>query len=202
MRDGVGHIEIVHVIPEDLRSAAVLLYDDAFGAKFSVAISSSERRVALLQESLNLRFAFGAVANDELVGLAGYRTDAGSLTDGITYPALLECLGVVRGNWAAFVLSLYDRSLTPHELLMDGIVVDARMRGQGIGTMLLDELAAFAGANGYNSLRLDVIDTNPNAQRMYERNGFTPAHTETFGYLRWLLGFGATTTLVRNVGDE
>ncbi len=199
MRDPADDIEIIHGLPEAMRLAAVSLYDDAFGAKFAVAISSAERRLALLHNSLSLRFALGAIANGELVGLAGYKTESGSLTDGMTYSTLVQCLGWIRGSWAALVFSLYERSLKPQELLMDGIVVDARMRGRGVGTMLLEELTAFAASNEYDSIRLDVIDTNPKARRMYERNGFVATHTESFGYLRGFLGFGASTTLVRDV---
>ena len=85
---------------------------------------------------------------------------------------------------------------------MDGIVVHPEMRGQGIGTRLLSELNAFACQEGYNKIRLDVIDTNPAARRFYERNGFVATKTEHFGYLRWLLGFGASTTMNRNRSEE
>jgi GNAT superfamily N-acetyltransferase len=203
MTDTQTSVEIVHGIPEAMRSSAAALYDDAFGAKFAVAISSNTQRLALLADSLNLAFAFGATENNRLVGLAGYKTREGSFTDRMTYNALLKHAGLIRGNWAALVFSLYERSLTSGQLLMDGIVVDASRRGRGSGTRLLNELTIFAKLNEYNAVRLDVIDTNPNARRMYERNGFTATRTESFGCLRWLLGFGASITLVReteNVG--
>lgn len=188
---------ILHGIPEEMRNAAVAMYDEAFGAKFAVAIPNGQRRLKLLESSLDLRFAFAAVAADELIGLAGYKTEAGSLTDGMTYPSLVKELGAIRGTWAALVLSLYERSRRPGELLMDGIVVDACARGQGVGSRLLEEMVSFAFASGFKSVRLDVIDTNPKARRLYERHGFVATGTEHFGYLRWLLGFGASTTLVR-----
>lgn len=201
MNNSRASVQILQGIPEGMRSTAVELYDDAFGGKFAVAISSKEQRLALLADSLNLAFAFGMIQNDRLVGLAGYKTHEGSFTDGMTYNALLKHAGVVRGNWAALVFSLYERSLSSGELLMDGIVVDPAARGQGIGTQLLNTLTSFANSDGYETVRLDVIDTNPNARRMYERNGFTATRTEHFGYLRWLLGFGASTTLVRPTVD-
>lgn len=201
MTDTRTSVEILHGIPDAMRSSAAALYDDAFGAKFAGAISSREQRLALLADSLNLAFAFGATENNRLVGLAGYKTRQGSFTDGMTYNALLKHAGLIRGNWATLVFSLYERSLTSGQLLMDGIVVDASARGRGIGTRLLNELTTFGKSNGYETVRLDVIDTNPSARRMYERNGFTATRTESFGYLRWLLGFGASTTLVRQTAD-
>jgi len=192
-------ITYVHGIPDKMRSQAVSLYDDAFGQKFAVAIPNTSQRTALLSASLHLPFAFAGIKNGRLVGLAGYKSEAGSLTDGMTYKLLLKNLGVFRGHWAALIFSLYERTAKDSELLMDGIVVDPDERGQGIGTRLLAELSSFAKQNGFDSIRLDVIDTNPNARRMYERNEFSAVRTEHFSYLRWLLGFGASTTLIRNI---
>ncbi len=192
-------ITYVHGVPDETRVQAVSLYDGAFGQKFATAVPNASQRTALLSASLHLPFAFAAIKNGQLVGLAGYKTESGSLTDGMTYKILLKTLGVIRGNWAALIFSLYERSIKPGELLMDGIVVDPNHRGQGIGTRLLAELASFAKQSGFDTIRLDVIDTNPSARRMYERNGFVTVKTQHFGYLRWLLGFGASTTLVRKV---
>ncbi|MFN3193788.1 MAG: GNAT family N-acetyltransferase [Aureliella sp.] len=190
-------VQFVHGIPDSMRWHAVALYDSAFGPKFSVAMPSDEQRLALLFDSINLSCAFGAIENDRLVGMAGYRTAEGAFTDGMTYKALLKHAGVIRGNWAAIVFSLYERSFASGQMLMDGIVVDSSARSRGIGTELLDRLVRFAGECEYDSVRLDVIETNTDARRMYERNGFTATHTEHFGYLKWLLGFGASTTMVR-----
>ena len=192
-------VSVVHGVPDQMRDDAATLYDDAFGPKFAVAISDDVQRRSLLTSSLNLSFAFAAIADNRLVGLAGYKTKAGSFTDGITFESLTNHLGQLRGVWAACILGLYERSLEPTVLLMDGIVVDESNRGRGIGTLLLEALVAFACESGYASVRLDVIDTNSGAQRMYERNGFVATATEDFGFLRGLLGFGGSTTLYRHI---
>ncbi len=75
-------------------------------------------------------------------------------------------------------------------------------RGFGIGSQLLNHLKHFAQEQHYSQIRLGVIDTNPSAKRLYERQKFTPLKTERFEYLRWLLGFGASTTMVHHVGME
>ncbi|MBK7177638.1 MAG: GNAT family N-acetyltransferase [Chloroflexi bacterium] len=54
---------------------------------------------------------------------------------------------------------------------------------------------AYAQQEGYQSVRLGVIETNPAAQRLYERVGFVSIKTEHFAYLKWLLGFGAATEM-------
>ncbi|MGI9288914.1 MAG: GNAT family N-acetyltransferase [Pseudomonadales bacterium] len=186
-------------IPESLRHDAAKLYDEAFGEKFSVAIRDKKKRLQLLSESLLLPFAVAAIANGKLAGIAGFHTPQGSLTNGITTKQLFHHLGLLRGVWAALIFSLYARQTKQLELLMDGIAVTHEFRGHGIGTALLDELKRYARENEISHIRLDVIDTNPAARRLYERQGFTATHTESFSYLRWLLGFGAATTMVFRV---
>ena len=192
-------IEYVRGIAEVHRDDAVLLYDEAFGPKFAVAVPDVAARRDLLRDAFRLDFAVGAVRKGELVGLAGFQTDHGSLTDGVGYRGLISRLGLLRGNRAALIFSLYDRKPQPGEIVMEGIAVRGDVRGQGMGSGLLDELAAYAVEEGFQTIRLDVIDTNPDARRLYERNGFVAVRTEHFAYLRWLLGFGASTTMVRRL---
>jgi ribosomal protein S18 acetylase RimI-like enzyme len=85
---------------------------------------------------------------------------------------------------------------------MDGIAVDPRIRGRGVGSLLMEEVAAVAVEHDCREIRLDVIDTNPRARALYERRGFTAVKTERTPYLRGLLGFGAVTTMHRAVGTR
>lgn len=186
-------------IPETHRLAAAELYDEAFGQKFALAIPDASKRIELFEKHFELKHALAAIAKDELLGIAGFSTSAGSLTGGIDYGNLLSDLGVFGGNRAALVLSLYERQALTGELMMDGISVSSASRGLGVGTRLLAGLIDYAGANGYESIRLDVIDTNDGARKLYERLGFVSTKTEDFEILRGVLGFGAATTMVYEV---
>lgn len=182
---------------------AVSLYDIAFGAKLGVAIRSDVKRQAFLCKSLLPNYAISAMDGEKLVGLAGFHTAAGSLTGGFPsgmagYRQFISQLGFLRGHWAMLILALYERKAAEGQLLMDGISVDPTYRGQGIGGRLLEEIVRYATENGYNSVRLDVIDTNPRAQKLYERKGFKTVKVEKYGFLRPLLGFGGSTTMELN----
>lgn len=181
--------------PDALRPQAARLYDAAFGAKLSVAISDGPARLALLAAAFDPSHALVARVGGELVGIAGFQSATGSLTSGITFAQLRHHLGLFRALWAALILALYERPSTPGQLLMDGISVSPNARGRGVGTALLNHLIDFATHQGYQTIRLDVIDTNPGARRLYERLGFVAIRTERFDALRGLLGFGAATTL-------
>lgn len=180
----------------ELRSSAAELYDAAFGAKLSIAILNPISRMAVLKAGFNPVFSFVAVSGDEMVGIAGFKTAQGSLTGGISFRVLKEEIGYWGAIRAVLVLALLERKQVAGQLLMDGIGVSSNMRGRGIGTKLLHSLIEYAKKEGYQSVRLDVIDTNPAARRLYERVGFVPVTTENFAYLKWLLGFGAATQMV------
>ncbi len=181
------------------RATAAELYDDAFGDKLGPGIRDREARLALLAEGFDGSYAITAVAEGELVGLAGFHDSDGSLTGPITFGLLRRHLGLVRSIRALAVLGLLDRKPASNELLMDGIAVASTHRGQGIGSKLFAELESEARQRGFGQIRLDVIDTNPAARRLYERLGFEATKTEKVPFLQPIMGFGAATTLVKQL---
>lgn len=192
-------ITIQQGFPDELRHSAAELYDAAFGAKLSIAMPNTASRISVLKKAIDPSYSFVAMSDGQLVGIAGFKTVHGSLTSGISFRLLKNTLGLLGAARAILVLSLFIRKLTDGQLLMDGIAVSPKMRGGGIGTKLLHRLKQYARNEGYRSLRLDVIDTNPAARRLYERDGFVPVRTERFAYLRWLLGFGAAIQMEYNL---
>ena len=191
-------------LSEALRQEAAALYNQAFGAKLGVAIPAEADRLALLESWLNPDYAIVAVAGDKLVGIAGYHTPEGSFTagrqsGGQAFRQLVFRLGWIRGTWATAILNLYSREPAPGELLMDGLAVRTDFRRQGIGGRLLDAICDTARAYQFGQVRLDVIDSNPRARVLYERKGFKAVRSDQFPYLRWLLGFGGSTTMILQI---
>ena len=182
-------------IPEHFRAAAVELFDQAFGEKFSVAINAKEKRMKLLFDSFILDHAIAAIHNDQLIGIAGFQTPKASFTSGMTYEKLLTHLGFLNGHWAVLIFSLFERQALTNELVMDGIAVDKKWRGRGIGGQLLEGIMNYAQKQQYQTIRLDVIDINYKAKKLYLQKGFQVKKEEYFPYLRWLLGFAGSTTM-------
>jgi ribosomal protein S18 acetylase RimI-like enzyme len=56
--------------------------------------------------------------------------------------------------------------------VIDAIVVDPRYRNQGAGARLMDEMHAWAVAQGAASIELNVYEFNQNAIRFYQNLGF------------------------------
>ena len=57
-------------------------------------------------------------------------------------------------------------------LVIHRLAVLPTYQGKGYGKMLLQFAEAFAGNNGYSSIRLDVYSGNSGALAMYERRGY------------------------------
>ncbi|MGQ7288268.1 GNAT family N-acetyltransferase [Vreelandella venusta] len=178
------------------------LYEEAFGAKFASAIPDKAQRIKLLSHCFVPEFSFTANFEDEVIGLAGFQQANGSLTGGIGMKQLIGELGLIKGLWACLVFSLFERKPKARELVMDGIAVDSRFRGQGIGSILLDSIIAHAVDNGFKTVRLDVIDSNPRAKKLYESKGFVATKHDDFPYLKWLIGFSGSTTMVLTLADS
>lgn len=58
-----------------------------------------------------------------------------------------------------------------------GLIVDERLRGQGIGRLLLEEAEGWAAARGYDEIRLRSHVAREGAHAFYERQGFAPVAT-------------------------
>ncbi|MFQ6006807.1 MAG: GNAT family N-acetyltransferase [Woeseia sp.] len=184
-----------HGLSEAHLNDAAELYESAFGHKLSRAIPNQADRVSLISGGFESEFAITAIDDNRLVGLAGYHTSAGSLTSGISGRSIIGKLGLIRGGWACLFLNFYERAPAPGELLMDGIAVHPDYRGCGIGTELLRRIVSCASENSYTTVRLDVVDTNAAARRLYEQFGFEVTSEKSYPLLAGILGFGGSATM-------
>ncbi|GJM15128.1 MAG: molybdopterin-guanine dinucleotide biosynthesis protein MobC [Thermodesulfobacteriota bacterium] len=186
-------------LPESCRIRAAELYEEAFRQKFAPIVKSRKKLIEILTDCIKPEFAVVALKEERLVGLAGFHNRGSSFTGGGSASSIIKKLGLFKGLWAiALFTILYERKESQDELLIDGIVVDPSMRGQGIGTRMLETLFKYATNEGFDSIRLDVVDTNPDARRLYESQGFVATKTDHHPYLKPFLGFSSSTTMVKN----
>lgn len=187
-------------LPEDARCRAAALYEEAFRQKFAPIVPRRDDLVAILAESIQPDRAIAALdGNGALLGLAGFHHAGRAFTSGGTASGVLRRLGLFRGIRAVALFALFERKPRPGELLMDGIAVASEARGRGVGTGLLERLFEHAAGLGCGRVRLDVIDTNPGARRLYERRGFVATRTSEHRWLERRFGFSATTEMIREL---
>jgi GNAT superfamily N-acetyltransferase len=176
------------------------LFWQAFSAKLARIMGPDARALQFFNGCLNPNFAL--VARDEqgqLLGVAGFRTDAGGLVDG-SLQDMARVYGWIGGVWRGLLLSLLERKVQPDVFQMDGLFVDASARGLGVGTALLEAVFQEARQRQLGCVQLDVIDINPRARALYERVGFAPIGEEETGPLVHIFGFGKATRMQKTLG--
>jgi ribosomal protein S18 acetylase RimI-like enzyme len=192
-------VRITKGIPPRDRAAATALYWEAFGAKLGRVMGPSHKAQEFVERVLDPTHAICAHdGNGILLGVAGFKTVDGALVGG-DFADMAAIYGRFGALWRGLLLNLLERDTENQRFLMDGIFVAPGARGQGVGSALLDAVAAEAAARGFAEVRLDVVDTNPRARALYERQGFQAVSTHRMGPLRLLYGFRSATTMVRTV---
>lgn len=195
-----GIPEILCPAPEHHRATVYEIYMQAFWPKIRFAMTDRERADRVLRPSLRLDRALVAVDGQDVLGVAGFHHDGGLFDAGLA--ELRRVYGLIGSLWRGALLALLERREHPGTLLMDGIAVAASARGRGVGTALLNAIETRARTEGCARIRLDVIDGNAGARRLYERRGFTVTEHERFAWLNPILGFSGSTTMTKILKKE
>lgn len=196
-QDGSPQFTIEPGFREEHRPAAAKGFWAAFGPKLARLLGPTTRAVDFIESVLDPSHAISAVdSNGDFLGVAGFKTDQGAFVGG-TFRDLRRVYGSFGALWRAPLLSILERDLAPDTLLMDGIFVAPSARGMGVGSALLTAVSEHATALGLAQVRLDVIDSNPRARALYERQGFKPLGKTHLGPFKHLFGFQSATTMTR-----
>lgn len=196
------NVMIRHGFAESDRAEVARLYWQAFGNKLGRVLQPEPKALAFVQRVMRADHALAAYDDEgRLLGVAGFKSPRGALVGG--NPGDLRAIyGRFGGRWRAILLNLLSRDIENRRFLLDGLFVREEVRGRGVGTALLQAAMAEAARRGYAEVRLDVVDTNPRARALYERQGFHAAFEARLGLLRHVFGFGAATAMVRKVGPR
>ena len=118
-----------------------------------------------------------AVVDGRVVGIGSFLS-GGEYDAGNSLRFLWDALRVYgpREFWGVLRRGLRLQGVMPppgkDTLFIQKVGVSPTMRGQGVGTALLNEQLAAARDDGFRRCVLDVEATNRGAQRLYERLGF------------------------------
>lgn len=191
-------VEVLDGLAESLRERAGLIYYEAFRRKLQPLVGQPEPTRRALTAGLNLALMLGARVEGELLGVAGLHHRAGVFSR-LDFRASLRELGPARGCFAWAVINLFSAGAgcPPDELRLAALAVDAAARGQGVGSVLLDAVCAKARREGFRAVRLEVVDTNTGARRLYERMGFSVVKTQRYPISPGWLGFSSDVVMVK-----
>jgi len=158
----------------------------AFEPKLSALGIARAAAVDVIARAVRPETGFIAYLQGRLVGVAGTATAQRGFLQ-IRYPDLRAHYGPLRAGLYYAVLT--SEKIADDEVRIGPLAVARDVRGQGIGSALLDAVERWAVENRYRRLSLDVVDTNAGAIRLYERFGFRIVKTARFGLLTRRAGF-------------
>ncbi len=195
-------MDIAAGFQDDERALVADMYWAAFGQKLGRVMGPTDRALRFIQGVLDPTHALCARDTDgTLLGVAGFKTFDSALVGG-TWKDMTRHYGWFGASWRTAILALLERETENQRFLMDGIFVRDIARGKGVGTALLDAICAEAAARGYTEVRLDVIDSNPRARALYEREGFVAGGVHQLGPLKYIFGFESATTMIRRIQPD
>lgn len=191
-------IEIQETLPDELRRQAAEVYWDAFAMKLHALVPGKEKAISLLARVFNPPQAIIAVQQGRCLGIAGlhYR---GRTFVSTPYAIFRQELGWLRGYFGALMLHAFEPKPAENELRIECLAVSPEARGKGIGTRLLAAVYAAARTRGFNAVRLEVVDTNLEARRLYVREGFVWVKTDRIPLVRYFAGFSAQDVMIKQL---
>lgn len=197
---GTEPIEVRQRFPESDRHQAAEIYDHAFHLKLVPMLGPRERCIAVIEQLIDPALAIAAYQGERLVGVAGLQYGGKSYVPARLGPFIRE-LGLLRGLLSGLIFAWLFVSHRQVELLIESLAVAPDMRGQGVGARLLEAVFDFAKTNGFGSVWLEVVDTNPRARQLYERMGFVAGETHQYPWLYRRMGFSAVTVMSRGIAQ-
>ena len=182
------------------RHLAARGYWRAFSRKLRYPLGPEARAVAFIERAIDPDHAISAVSqNGDFLGVAGFKSPDGAFIGGGVRD-LAATFGWFGATFRGLLIGILERDCEPGTLLMDGIFVEPHARGRGIGKALLKAIETRAASMGLHHVRLDVIDTNPRARALYEREGFVAKSVQSLGPLSPVFGFSTATQMTKPVG--
>lgn len=182
--------------------AAAALFCRALHEKITPVLGDIPRATAFLTPAFEPDRAIIALRDDQLLGIAGYKVDGrGIINRNLTLKRFWNEYGI-SAPLRILGLLILDSMNHSNGLLIDSLVVHEDTRGQGIGTMLLDAAEQRARELGINQMSISVIDSNPRAQALYERNGFTTSKVEHLGPLKRFFPFRSVINMTRELSPS
>jgi ribosomal protein S18 acetylase RimI-like enzyme len=187
-----SQIEIKLSIPEELHHQAAIICCEGFLSPIEWLFGSKQKAIAVLEHSFDSELGVIAQLQGQLVGFVGLKYENRPFLKFERSHCIRE-LGLLRGLLAFLILN----NISPTKPLSDEVyiavlVVDASMRGKGIGSLLMQAAFDIAQKNQCTAVVLDVANTNPDARRLYERLGFKLVRTIELKYLPKWISSGAT----------
>lgn len=179
------------------------MYSEAFASKYTTLLEDQDTVIRVLRRAYNSDSGIAMLSEDNrLMGVLSYKEEGKIMFD-LSFSSFVKELGWVTGLQKLLMFWLiFDRKTRKDELYVDHIVVSSEYRSTGVSEQLLDEMESYALSKGYQYIGLDVIDENPRALRLYEKNGFVVSmHQKTPQWVSSRIGVTGVSSMLKRIGN-
>jgi ribosomal protein S18 acetylase RimI-like enzyme len=190
----INSLTITNILTPRQKKETARLFFKAFPKKFNtlwVFPKDEKRAVKVLSRSIRYKSGFYALSGDRVLGFIGLEKGTGYYAP-ISFQSLRSAFSVFSSLWR-YVAYLFFRLLhgeTDSDVIhIDPLVVSEQARGLGIGSSLLNKTFKYAKYLGKKKVILEVVDTNPLAKKLYERQGFRVVKEEDLSLFTKRAGF-------------
>jgi ribosomal protein S18 acetylase RimI-like enzyme len=191
-------VRLLDHLPEGLADDSAALYLSALDDKLVPVYGGGSRARQALACGFNRHMCITAVEGDRLIGILGIQTATAKFMD-VTLNTLQPFYGTLGSLWRMALLAFLNHSPMANEACIDGLAVLPAYRGRGVGTGLIAALEAWATGQGLSVIRLEVVDTNPRAEKLYRHIGFEAVREQTVWPVGTLFGFRSSTVMIKSL---
>jgi len=191
-------IRLLDHLPSERVDDAAALYLAALADTLLPVYGVGSRALRALVCGFNRHMCITAVENDRLVGILGIQTAAAGFMD-VKVNTLRPFYGAFGSIWRMALLTLLHYSPMADEAYIDGVAVMPAYRGRGVGTRLIAALEVWATGQGMSIIRLEVVDANPRAEKLYRRIGFEAVREQTVWPVGTRFGLRSSTVMVKTL---
>ena len=182
-------IQLQWGLPNYLRLAAASLIYDTFVKKYQYTLGPRKKGIQFLANSFRAEYGLVAFSDGEFVGIAGAKNNEGELID-VRFSRWIRTYNIRAIRSFVIGFPFWFEKKAPGTLTVSNISVKDTFRGQGIGSLILQEFMRYGTAQGYRVLTLEVINSNVRAKALYQRLGFRITNYSSILFpWRHLLGF-------------
>lgn len=186
-------------LPPDSSAKIAAMYFDIFSRKLG-AVLGRRAAVAMIADHINANRIIVALDGEKVVGIAGLKYNG----TGFFAPdrrGFLKHYGPLVGRVRAGLWASVQTNPRSHQLLLEGLGVQAHLRSRGIGTALLEAVNRRARELDKTEVILEVVDTNPRAKALYERFGYQTV-LNTRRWMFRLAGFSSAHLMLCRLTDS